>query len=273
MKDHAMLQYFLLNGAQMDAACFDEVYREVQPSCYEVIRVINGKALFLEDHYDRFCHTLATVGQKPPVSCDTLGRMITELAERNGVQNYNVKVIYNDFRAGGNFYLFFTHTSYPTEEMYRQGVATELMRSVRKNPHAKIINDSLREQADAQIAAHHLFETILVDDQGNITEGSKSNIFFVRNGELVTSPASGVLLGVTRKHILHAAEAGGVVLKEEIIPADTLNSFDAAFISGTSPKVLPIARIGEQTLDVNDTALRRIMQLYDAEIRRYYSGE
>lgn len=273
MKDHAMLKYFLLNGERKDAACFDEIYREVQPSCYEVIRVIDGKALFLEDHYDRFCHTLATVEQEPPVSCETLGRMITELAEQNDVQNYNVKIIYNDFRAGGQLYLFFTHTSYPTEEMYRDGVATELMRSVRKNPHAKIINDSLRSQADAQMAAHHLFETILVDDQGNITEGSKSNIFFVRGGELVTSPASGVLLGVTRKHILHAAEAGGVVLKEETIPADSLGSFDAAFISGTSPKVLPIARIGEQKLDVNNAALRRIMQLYDAEIRRYYSGE
>ena len=61
---------------------------------------------------------------------------------------------------------------------------------------------------------------------------------------------------------------------EELIPADRLGAFSAGFISGTSPKVLPIARVGENvTYDVNDPVLRRMIDLYDEEIRRYLSAE
>ena len=45
-----------------------------------------------------------------------------------------------------------------------------------------------------------LFEAILVNEEDQITEGSKSNIFFLKSnstgGEVWTSPADGVLLGV-----------------------------------------------------------------------------
>jgi branched-chain amino acid aminotransferase len=44
---------------------------------------------------------------------------------------------------------------------------------------------------------------------------------------------------------------------------DELKSFDAAFISGTSPKVLPIAFIDEIPFDVNDPLLRYVMEQYN----------
>ena len=45
--------------------------------------------------------------------------------------------------------------------------------------------------------------------------------------------------------------------------AEDIGSFDAAFISGTSPKVMPIASVGEVSFDVNDPILRKIMEKYD----------
>ena len=57
------------------------------------------------------------------------------------------------------------------------------------------------------------------------------------------------------------------------IPREKLCDFDAAFISGTSPKVLPISFVldGERRIeyDVNDETLRRVMALYDSEIEEY----
>ena len=55
----------------------------------------------------------------------------------------------------------------------------------------------------------------------------------------------------------------GIRFHEVPINASDIGSFDAAFISGTSPKVLPIASIGEETYDVNDPLLRDIMRWYD----------
>ena len=50
------------------------------------------------------------------------------------------------------------------------------------------------------------------------------------------------------------------------IQASDIASFDAAFISGTSPKVLPIASIDGNTYDVNEPLLRNIMKWYDEVI-------
>ena len=270
MAEHAMKKYFLKNGQEVSVTDFQAEYQALQPSCYEVIRVIDGKPLFLDAHYRRFVGTVESIGQQVPCSKQELAADISRLAALNDVQNYNVKLIYNDFEHGGTVYLFFTHTAYPTEEMYREGVRTDLLRMERKNPHAKIINQTLRDNADALMAARGLFEAILVNGENQVTEGSKSNLFFVRGDTLVTAPADQVLLGVTRQRILRLAMEHGIPVSEEHIPADGLGAFSAGFISGTSPKVLPIARVGEDvTYDVNDPVLRRMMDLYDEEIRRY----
>ena len=82
-----------------------------------------------------------------------------------------------------------------------------------------------------------------------------------------------MLLGITRKRILSVCEANGVDIVDREIPREKLGDYDAAFISGTSPKVLPISFVldGERRIeyDVNDETLRRVMALYDTEIETY----
>ena len=269
MSDQAMLKTFMRNWTLCPAADFSRVYQAVEPSCYEVIRLMGGQPLFLNEHYDRLVATAASIQKELPFSLAELKEHIVRLAGENGVADYNVKLIYNDFDHGGTIYLFFTPTSYPTAEMYARGVATDFLNAIRPNPHAKIINQGLRDDADALMAEKGLFEAVLVNEEGQVTEGSKSNLFFIRGDTLVTSPAHQVLLGVTRQRIFRLCGGAGIPVAEEYIPADSLDSFSAAFISGTSPKVLPIANIGPVKYDVSDPLLRRIMDLYDQEIRRY----
>ena len=269
MSDQAMLDRFMINWQLCPSADFSRLYHVVEPSCYEVIRLMGGRPLFLNEHYDRLTATAASIGQVLPFSLGELEGHITDLAVANGASDYNVKLIFNDFARGGTVYLFFTPTAYPTEEMYARGVATDFLSSVRPNPHAKIINQGLRDDADALMAEKGLFEAVLVNEKNQVTEGSKSNLFFIRGDTLVTSPADTVLLGVTRQRVLRLAAEHGIPVSEEPIPAEGLSVFSAGFISGTSPKILPIARVGEVRYDVNDPLLRRVMALYDGEIDRY----
>jgi branched-chain amino acid aminotransferase len=55
----------------------------------------------------------------------------------------------------------------------------------------------------------------------------------------------------------------GLKIHEEAVSTEQALESDAAFISGTSPGVLPIASIEDRSFDVNDTVLRRIMYNYD----------
>jgi D-alanine transaminase len=80
---------------------------------------------------------------------------------------------------------------------------------------------------------------------GIITEGSRSNAFFVINKILFTHPESNfVLSGVTRKNILRIAQESGIQVKEEAVPESSLPAIDEAFISNTSAEVTPVIEIG-----------------------------
>ncbi len=266
----AILNKYIYNQELMDVATFDEKYKAVNPSAYEVIRIMRGEPLFLGEHYERLVNTAKTVGAELPATLEQLRGLLCDLAKSNNVENHNAKIVLNDISEGvfKNFYIFMLHTSYPTDEMYENGVKTAFFEAVRSNPNAKIIDQELRDRENRFIEEKGIFEAILVNDSNQITEGSRSNIFFIKGREIYTAPAKDVLLGVTRQRVIRVCKEHGINIHEEIIERKTSVDFEAAFISGTSPKVLPISCIGGQKLDVNNETLRAAMKFYDEEIEK-----
>ena len=233
------------------------------PSVYEVIRLTDGKPQFLTEHYERLKRSLAGMGLELPFTCSHLSRRIDDLVQESGIKNHNIKV---EADVSGHAVMYLNPTHYPTQEMYGYGVATDLLRGERRNPNIKAMDQKLRDAADKAIREGGLYEVLLVDREGMITEGSRSNVFFIRGREVYTSPSERVLLGVTRAKIIEIIEKAGITLHFEATAAKDLPSFDAVFISGTSPKVLPVARIGSIRYDVSDPLLREIMEAYDAVV-------
>ena len=230
------------------------------PCVYEVIRLTGGRPQFLPEHFARLENSLGSIGMAVPFSIQRLESAICALAEEGNILDHNLKL---EVDISGHGVLYLNPTHYPEAEQYEKGVATELFYGERKNPNIKMMDQALRDATDQAIREHHLYEVILVDRNGQITEGSRSNIFFIKNGEVFTSPLHQVLPGVTRGKIIEILQSENVPVHEEPIMASQIGSFDAAFISGTSPKVLPIASIGEFRYDVNDPLLRDLMKWYD----------
>ncbi len=231
------------------------------PSVYEVIRLTDGEAKFLEDHYERLGRSLAAIGMLTPFTLEELRSSIADLVQESGIRDHNIRV---DVDVSGYASMHLNPTHYPDAEMYMTGVKAGLLRGERANPNIKMMDTGLRDAADAAMKKDELFEVLLVDREGRITEGSRSNVFFIKNGEVFTAPPDRVLLGVTRAKIIGIIRDTGAALHEECVAADSIADFDAAFISGTSPAVMPIARIGDVTYDVNEPLLRRIMHGYDS---------
>ena len=121
----------------------------------------------------------------------------------------------------------------------------------------------MRGRTNKAIKSGELYEVFLVNRDGIITEGSRSNVFFIKNGEVYTSPTDTVLPGVTRTVIIKILEDAGIPLHYSAIKQEELSGFDAAFISGTSPKVLPVASIGDIVYDVDDPVLRFVLAQYN----------
>jgi branched-chain amino acid aminotransferase len=87
-------------------------------------------------------------------------------------------------------------------------------------------------------------EAIFANTQGNLCEATGSNVFVVRDGALLTPPASaGCLLGVTRALVLDLAAEGGIPSFERDVSLAEFVHAEEAFLSSTTREVQPISRI------------------------------
>ena len=82
-----------------------------------------------------------------------------------------------------NFLVYYIEPIYPTAEQYRNGVKGILFHAERKNPESKVINHKLRSCNLSQAYPGRCYEALLVNEKNLITEGSRSNIFFLK-GEI-----------------------------------------------------------------------------------------
>jgi branched-chain amino acid aminotransferase len=165
-------------------------------------------------------------------------------------------------------YFFISH-SYPSEQEYLEGVSTDLLLVERKNPNSKIVQKSIREMADQLIADQKLYEVLLVDRDGKITEGSRSNVFFVKDEVFFTAPPSKVLVGITRQKVVECLKELGFEVIEKCVTTKEINSYDAVFLTGTSPKVLPVRSIGTIKYNTQLICLKRLMDCYENRIAQY----
>lgn len=260
-----------------EGQCVSSEYHEssfnIESSVYEVVRVIDGVALFLEDHYQRLLNSIEIQRIDFRISLPDFKRLISVLIEANRQMEGNIKFVCFASDDKCKWALSFIPHSYPTSNDYINGVNTELLAGERNNPNAKVIQSELRLLANKTISDKQLYEVLLVNQEGKITEGSRSNIFFCKSGVFYTAPAAMVLEGITRQKVIRCIEKLKLHLVEEAVSVRELNNFDAAFITGTSPKVLPIKSIGKLTFNVQNEAVSELMAEYDRLIGEYIAGE
>ena len=256
----AINKFYLNNEKIEDVNEFNED-SEKGSIIYEVLRVINGKAVFLKDHIERMKRSFALINMEFPFNTEDVEKKVNEVIKKNDNVLGNIKITYNT--ASKNLKIYYIKHSYPSNELYTEGVKTILYYGERENPNAKIVNDNFRAKVTEEIKKSNAFEAILVDRNGLITEGSKSNIFAIKDGKLITAKAEAVLKGITRDKVIDIAKEIGIEFEEVDIKSEDIDKLDAMFISGTSPKILPIAFVNNIKLDVNNITLRKLMKAYN----------
>ena len=234
---------------------------------YEVLRVINGKSIFLENHLSRMKNSFELIDEKFTLTYEEISRKIDDLIKFENKVEGNIKITYGVHEK--ILKIFFIEHSYPSNEMYKTGVKTILYFGERNNPNAKIVDDNFRGKVNSEIKEKNVYEAILVNQNGYITEGSKSNIFMVKDNELLTSPINEVLPGVTRGKIIKIAEKLGIKVKEVEYKYSDIDKLDGMFISGTSPNILPIKSVNNINLDSNNDIIRKLAMEYDNDISQY----
>ncbi len=239
-------------------------------SLYEVIRVEEGICLFLEDHMRRLQESLALSGRSFPIAIPGMRRILEGLVRKNGLYNGNIKLtVHFPEKAKPGLYTFFIPHYYPPVSFYQQGIDTDLFQAVRVNPNVKQLFPEMREKLTAFISSRNLYEALLVNEDGCVTEGSKSNVFFIQEDSVYTPPGVQVLKGITRNKVIELCNQLNIKFMEKSISTEELRSLDAAFLTGTSPKVLPIRQIGNLPFRVPHPVMNSLMQAYENLVDGY----
>lgn len=229
---------------------------------YEVIRIIDGKILFWEEHFERLLSSLKSFNCLNLVTKDALKSVIQKLVLVNNMANINVRInIYLDDNV--NVVIGFIPSIYPSSDMYVKGVKTLLYKAQRINPAIKVVHPNLHADILRLKEQNKVYEVLLVDQNNCVTEGSRSNLFFIKGNCVYTAPSKEVLIGITRTKVVLVCKELGIPVVEEPILVERLSAFDACFISGTSPKVLPLCAIDFNVYQTDNRILQIIMNEYN----------
>lgn len=233
---------------------------------YEVVRAIDGKVLFWNDHYARLIASINALKPDFDFSGFDFPSIIRKLLKRNNENNINVRI--NVFLGETtDVVLGLIPSYYPDEAMYHNGVKTVTLQAERSNPVVKAVQPALKELVAKTISNAGAYEVLLLNKNGFLTEGSRSNLFLIRGKDIFTAPSNLVLSGVTRAKIFELCQTEDIKIIEKAIKLCDLNTFDACFISGTSPKVLPVCCINEVVYQTKNPILQIVTDRFNLLIK------
>jgi branched-chain amino acid aminotransferase len=92
-------------------------------------------------------------------------------------------------------------------------------------------------------------EAILLDEHGNVCEGSGENLFLVRDGQISTPPPTASILdGITRRSVIQIADDLGIDVVERDIARGELYQGAELFLTGTAAEVVPVREVDDHVL-------------------------
>lgn len=229
----------ILNGKVIRA---DE-YTEKPAEFYEVIRVKDRAVMFLEGHVIRLNNSLKMAGIDKTFSTEAIQSDFTKLFAADTLKNQNVKISVSLENGHLSCALYYIDSKYLKEETYQKGVQVKTQFFERENPEIKQQTNAM-QAIRKQLQLDTVYEYLLVDREGFILEGTKSNVFFVKGNQVITADTGRVLGGITRQHVAALAREHSDFVESSFAKAD-LKEADAVFLTGTSIGILPVCTVDD----------------------------
>ncbi len=231
---------------------------------FEVFRTYGGKPFALDEHLARLRRSAERVFIPMPVDDATLRHEIEEALGAAGNDESYVRLVLTrgsgplsldpDSAAHPLRVLYVEPVVPPPRDAYVQGVTLVSVHTRRATDEtsaagAKVSNYLANLLALREAKAKGAHEALVVDARGHVVEGASSNVFVVSKGRLATPPESaGILVGITRAHVLAAARALGMPVEErELEPADVYGA-DEVFITSSIRELLPVVRVDDRDI-------------------------
>ncbi len=228
-------------------------------SVYETIRTYGGRPFFLERHLKRLRESADALSIHLDVSDDVLEARLSETLVAAGNRESSIRIVISagigavDYRAGSAskptvVILVRPLPEYP-ESLYRDGARAVFVSPMRAtkgglDPRIKSSNLLTNLMAFREAQQKNAYEALMRNPEGEVAEGSMSNVFIVIGGTVRTPPLSaGILEGITREIVIEVAREAGYRVEERGFTPEELLRADEVFITASARQIVPIVDV------------------------------
>lgn len=219
---------------------------------FDYFRTYNGKPFQWDWYWERYTTSAQLLGIPNPLEKDQARSIVQQLIEMSGLEDCAIRFVLTGGYAADSIsmttpnILIISEDIHPVAEPeYQTGIKVLTYEFVRDIPtiksidykHLMILQPRLKEAGASDVLFHH---------EGRISELSRSNVFIVQNGKLIT-PHRDILYGITRKTVVSLA-AGWLEVIERDVTLEECITADEVFTTSTTKRVLPITRIDDHVI-------------------------
>jgi branched-chain amino acid aminotransferase len=248
-------------------------------SVFEGIRsykTVNGetKIFKAKEHYDRLQRSAELVNLPYHWTTEELTAVTYEVLKRNDLQDAYIRpVVY----APANMSFVQNEKSFLVIEVWAMQpfLGDKLLRIMtssfeRPNPKAfKIEAKAAGHYVNSLLASHEakakgFDEALLLDMNGNVAEAPGANLFYEKDGKLVTPAKGNILPGITRATVFELCAELGIEVEEKVFTIDELKNADAVFYCGTAAEVIGFDSLDDHQFPLkwSDSVSRKIQTAY-----------
>jgi len=232
---------------------------------FEGIRSYDGIVFKLKEHIDRLYYSAKAIMLDIPMSKEEMTEAVLETLRRNNLKNAYIRLVVT--RGKGDLGLDPRKCPKPSviiiavpllqlyDEKKREKGMSMIVSWVRRDSvdatthEIKSLNylNSILAKIEANNAGAD--EAIFLDSNGFISEATAENIFIVKDGKIITPPAtSGPLPGITANLVKEIAQKMGYQVIERGITVAELYGADEAFVTGTAAELMPIREVNKRQI-------------------------
>jgi 4-amino-4-deoxychorismate lyase len=224
---------------------------------FETFRTYNGFPYLIDEHIDRLQEALKELNISAVINKEHVIEMVQTLLQKNKLEDAYFRL--NVSAGNGDIGLQTDPYENPVVILYTkplpQSIASAkelvLLNTVRNTPEGK-----------QRLKSHHYLNSILgkrelkdpagqegmfLTEEGFISEGTVSNLFWFKDGTLFTPGLStGILNGITRKWVLNASEKMNIPFETGNYKINELHNADEVFLTNSIQELIPVNRFEQK---------------------------
>jgi len=241
---------------------------------FETIRADTGIIFMLPEHIERMRAGLKILNLQIPPDFDQIAAVSTELLTKNQLlhKTASIKLIccarnldyeISSPKASTSLIIRVAELNLDEIGARQRGMRAQILpwRKNRSNPLLAIKSlNYLENRYGLKEAVRAGFdEGIFLNQDGELCEGTFSNLFLIRQRTLLTPPLNaGILAGTTRDFILRKARQTGIECQEMPLLVDDLKNCDGAFLTSSLMHLAPLTEVDQINFDLEQsTRLRK----------------